>query len=290
MSLSNFIPSVWSARILETLNTTHVYTNLMNRDYEGEISALGDTVKINSIGRVTIGTYTKNTDISAAETLTDAQTTLTIDTARYFNFQVDDIDAAQTKPKVMDAAMRDAAWGLADAIDLLIAGLYTQVPAANTQGTNGAPVVGGSLTAGSAMYDLLVNMAVDLDESNVPDDGNRFVVVPAWAHGVMLKDNRFINSTETGNQIRANGFIGKAAGFNVYKSNNVTKSGTASTDSHRIIAGHPMAWSYAEQVSEVEAYRPQLRFGDAVKGLLLCGYKVVRPTALALLYAKTAAS
>lgn len=290
MSLSNFIPSVWSARILETLNNAHVYTNLMNRDYEGEISALGDTVKINSIGRVTIGTYTKNTDISAAETLTDAQTTLTIDTARYFNFQVDDIDKAQTKPKVMDAALRDAAWGLADAVDVLIAGLYTQVPAANTQGTNGAPVVGGSLTAGSAMYDLLVNMAVDLDENNVPDDGNRFVVVPPWAHGVMLKDNRFINSTQMGNEIRSSGFIGKAAGFNVYKSNNVTKSGTASTDSHRIIAGHPMAWSYAEQVSEIEAYRPQLRFGDAVKGLLLCGYKVVRPTALALLYAKTAAS
>lgn len=290
MSLSNFIPSVWSARILETLNTTHVYTNLMNRDYEGEISALGDTVKINSIGRVTIGTYTKNTDITAAETLTDAQTTLTIDTARYFNFQVDDIDAAQSKPKVMDAAMRDAAWGLADAIDLLIAGLYTQVPAANTQGSNGSPVVGGSLTAGSAMYDLLVNMAVDLDETNTPDDGQRFVVVPPWAHGVMLKDSRFINATQAGNDIRDNGFIGKAAGFNVYKSNNVTKSGSASTDSHRIIAGHPMAWTYAEQISEVEAYRPQLRFGDAVKGLLLCGYKVVRPNALSLLYAKSAAS
>ena len=85
MTLSNFIPSVWSARILETLNKAHVYTGLMNRDYEGEISALGDTVKINSIGRVTIGTYTKNTDISSAETLTDAQTTLSINVARYFN-------------------------------------------------------------------------------------------------------------------------------------------------------------------------------------------------------------
>jgi len=119
MTLSNFIPNVWSARLLETLNKAHVYANLANRDYEGEIGALGDTVKINSIGRVTIGAYTKNTDISAAETLTDAQTTLTIDTAKYFNFQVDDIDKVQTKPKVMDAAMRDAGWGVADAIDVL---------------------------------------------------------------------------------------------------------------------------------------------------------------------------
>lgn len=290
MTLSNFIPSVWSARILETMNKAHVYTNLMNRDYEGEIQALGDTVKINSIGRVTIGTYTKNTDISAAETLTDAQTTLQINVARYFNFQIDDIDKAQTKPKVMDAAMRDAAWGLADAIDVLIAGLYTAVSADTTQGSTGSPVVGGSLTAGSAMYDLLVNMKVNLDEQNVPDDGQRFVVVPPWAQGVMLKDSRFINSTQLGNETRSRGFIGQAAGLNVYVSNNVTKSGTASTDSHRIIGGHPSAWTYAEQITEVEAYRPQLRFGDAVKGLLLCGYKVVRPASLALLFAKTAAS
>ena len=214
MTLSNFIPNVWSARILETMNKAHVYTGLMNRDYEGEIQALGDTVKINSIGRVTIGTYTKNTDISAAETLTDAQTSLSINVARYFNFQVDDIDKAQTKPKVMEAAMRDAAWGLADAIDILIAGLYTEVSSTTTQGSTGSPIAGGSLTAGEAMYDLLVNMAVNLDENNVPDDGNRFVVVPPWAHGVMQKDNRFVNATETGNQIRGRGFIGMAAGFN----------------------------------------------------------------------------
>jgi len=43
-----------------------------------------------------------------------------------------------------------------------------------------------------------------------------------------------------------------------------------------------MAWSYAEQISSVEGYRPQARFADAVKGLHLYGAKVVRPTALAV--------
>lgn len=289
MTLSNFIPNVWSARLLESLNDAHVFASLANRDYEGEISAFGDTVKINSIGRVTIGSYTKNTNISAAETLTDAQTTLTIDTAKYFNFQVDDIDKAQTKPKVMEAAMRDAAWGISDAIDTLFAGQYTNTPADNKIGADaGSAKFGLVLTAGSAMYDYLVDLAVILDNNNTPRQ-SRWVVVPPWAHGVMLKDNRFINSTEAGNSLRTNGLVGRAAGFDVYVSNNVTND-AQTVPTYRVMAGYSGTFSYAEQVVEVMAYRPELRFADAVKGLHLSGQKCVRPSTLATLYVKNAAS
>jgi len=287
MSLSNFIPNVWSARLLENLNNAHVFANLVNRDYEGEIRQLGDTVKINSIGHVTIGNYTKNTDMSAAETLTDAQTTLVIDKAKYFNFQIDDIDKAQTKPKVMDAAMRDSAWGLADEVDKLFAALHAT--ATTKKGTTGAPEIGGVLTAGSALYDLLIYLSIKLDEYNTPRQG-RWIVVPPWVHGYLLKDSRFINSTDMGNQMRTNAMVGRVAGFDVYISNNVVKGGTAESDYHAVIAGHPMAISYAEQIASVEAYRPQLRFADAVKGLLVFGYKLVRPNNIATLYVKQAAS
>ena len=289
MTLSNFIPSVWSARLLENLNDAHVYANLCNRDYEGEIRGVGDTVKINSIGHVTIDNYSKNTDMTAAETLTDAQTTLVINIAKYFNFVVDDIDSIQTKPKVMDAAMRDAAWGLADSIDAGIAGLHTVVPAGNKIGADAASAkLGLVLTAGSAMYDYLVDLATILDDNNAPKQG-RWVVVPNWAHGAMLKDSRFVNSTPQGNDIMRNGLIGQAAGFNVYASNNVTDD-AQTVPTYRILAGQTGTISYAEQIASVEGYRPQLRFGDAVKGLLVCGYKVVRPSILACLYAKNAAS
>lgn len=289
MTLSNFIPTVWSARLLENLNDSHVFAALTNRDYEGEISGMGDTVKINSIGRVTIGTYTKNVNITAAETLTDAQTTLVIDKGDYFNFQIDSIDKAQTKPKVMDAAMRDAAWGLSDVSDALLAGLHTAVPVGNKVGADaGTAKLGTLLTAGLAMYDYLVDLAVILDNNNCPRSG-RFVVVPNWAHGAMLKDSRFINATEKGNAIMANGLIGQAAGFSVYASNNVTNDAQA-VATHRIIAGHPSMWSFAEQVVEVEAYKPELRFAEAVKGLRVYGYKVVRPSIMAVLYAKNAAA
>ena len=289
MTVNNFIPAVWAARTLKALQNAHVYADLCNRDYEGEISKVGDTVKINSVGNPTIGTYSKNTNISAVETLTDAQTTLLIDIARYFNFAVDDVDKAQGKPGAMEDGLENAAWGLADAVDAIIAAKHTETPAANKIGADaGSAKFGLVLTAGSAMYDLLVDMAVVLDNNNTPRK-DRWAVLPPWAHGVLLKDSRFVAATAQGTDILQNGVVGRAAGFDIRVSNNVTND-AQTVPTYRIMGGYKGTMSYAEQINEVTAYRPELRFADAVKGLLLCGHKIVRPKTLVTLYVKNAAS
>lgn len=282
MSLNNFIPAVWSAQLLNDLQKSMVYANLCNRDYEGEIRAFGDQVKINSIGDVTIGTYTKNTNIRSAETLTDAQRILTIDQAKYFNFQIDDVDKAQQSPKVMTAAMQRAAYGLADVADQFIAGLYTEVASGNTLGDDTTPKV-IDVTAGTgilAAYEALVDLSVLLDESNVPSAG-RWVVLPPWYYGLLLKDDRFVQAgTTAADAALRTGLVGEAAGFQIFKSNNVPNTSGAK---YKVMAGYSGAISYAEQIAEVEAYRPELRFGDAMKGLHLYGGKITRPSGLALL-------
>jgi hypothetical protein len=48
-----------------------------------------------------------------------------------------------------------------------------------------------------------------------------------------------------------------------------------------VIAGYRGAISLAEQISKVEAYRPESSFSDAVKGLALFGGKLVRPDGIA---------
>ena len=108
MSVINFIPTIWSARLLAHLDKKHVYAALVNRDYEGEIKNYGDTVKINQIGDINIKDYTKGKDIDDPEDLSGEQTILTIDQAKYFNFAIDDVDKAQVNPKLMDAAMQRA--------------------------------------------------------------------------------------------------------------------------------------------------------------------------------------
>lgn len=279
MSL-NFIPTVWAARLLSALEKALVYgqQGIVNRDYEGEISQSGDTVKIGSIGDPTIGTYTKDTDITI-ESLTDAEMTLKVDQQKYFAFEVDDVDRAQQNVNSMDEAMSRAGYKLRDAADQYIAANYSLVPSGNLVGSDGSPV---AALAANAAYEHLVNLGIKLDEANVPTEG-RFVVIPPFFHGALLKDDRFVKTGGSmAEQILRNGQVGEAAGFSVLKSNNVP---IASSTKYKVIAGHAMAYSYAEQISKVETLRMEKRFADAVKGLHVYGGKLVRPSAWAVLTA-----
>ena len=280
MSLT-FIPTVWAARLLTALEKSLVYGQpiVCNRDYEGEIREAGNTVKVASIGDVTIDDYTKDTDIADPEILTDSELSLVIDQQKYFNFFVDSVDRAQQNVNVLDEAMRRAGYKLNDAADSYIAGLMeAAVPAGNTIGTVGTPKVPTKDDA----YEYLVDLGTLLDEGNTPISG-RFCVVPAWFHGLLLKDERFVRSgTAVGDERLRNGEVGEAAGFTILKSNNVPN--TTGTK-YKIIAGHNIATSYAEQVLDVKTYEPEKRFGDAVKGLHVYGAKVLRATCLAQLIA-----
>jgi len=110
MAVDNFIPEIWHAQLLDNLKNALVFgnPNFFNRNYTGDISSFGDTVHINSIGAVTVTDYVKNIDHAAPEQLSDSQMTLVVDQAKMFNFQIDDVDAAQTRPNLQSAAMFEA--------------------------------------------------------------------------------------------------------------------------------------------------------------------------------------
>ncbi len=185
MAFSNFIPEIWSARLLEHMDKVHVYANLMNRDYEGDIKAYGDTVHINLLGDITISNYTGGA-LGTPQELDSTKQTLEIDQAKYFNFIVKDIDNAQSNPKLVDAAMVRASYNMNDVIDKYLANLLvTGTATANVLYGDDSPIVPTSETA----YNLLVDMGVALSEANAPMYG-RWVVVPPWFHGLLLKDDR----------------------------------------------------------------------------------------------------
>jgi hypothetical protein len=280
MSLT-FIPTVWAARLLAALDESLVYgqRRVSNRDYEGEIRQAGNTVKVASVGDVAVADYTKDTDIGDPTSLTDSEQTLLVDQQKYFNFYVDSIDRAQQNVNMLDEAMRRSAWALREKADTYIAGLMeAAAPAGNTIGTVAVPKVPTKDDA----YEYLVDLGVLLDDQNVPTAG-RFTIVPAWFHGLLLKDDRFVRSGTTGGERRLlNGEVGEAAGFTILKSNNVPN--TAGTK-YKIIAGHSHATTYVEQILDLITYQPEKRFGDAVKGLHVYGAKVLRPNSLSCLIA-----
>jgi len=293
MTVNNFISSIWSAKLLASLKKDQVFTQagVMNRDYTGEISGQGSVVKINGIGPVTIRPYVKNMPIVAPDTLSDAQTSLTIDQGNYFNFEVDDVDAAQQTPKIMTGAMEQASYDLTDTAEMYLADLlYDGVPAGNKIGTDSdAGAIVPNATAGTTAYDYLVDLGTKLSEAKCPKTG-RWVIIPPWYTGELAKDERFTNISASGSpEALRNGFVSRVAGFDVLESLNVPVITSEGKDNSEIIAGHGMAATYAEQIRKVEGYRPPDSFSDAVKGLHLFGAKVVRPTCMALLTARAVA-
>lgn len=282
MSLQHFTPTIWSAKLFVRLRKQLVAASIVNNDYEGDIRGFGDRVKINEVGPITISDYAKYGTLTWAE-LTSAQKELIIDQAKSFSFKVDDIDTAQNNPKVMNAAMDEAAYAIADTIDQFILGLYAQAGVTDT--TNmGSSASAVSISSGNVISTLSYAGRY-LSEKNVPQ-ANRFMVVPPWLHQKMLlAEIGGISATAVpkvfDNGAITSGFVGQALGFNFLVSNNVQSSATSVS---AILAGNTSAISYAGQVAKVKAVEIESSFGEGVKGLYVYGAKVVRPDALACLH------
>lgn len=279
MAITKFVPEVWSAQLLSILAKSLVYAGApcVNRNYEGDVSAFGDTVHIVSVADPTIGDYTKDTDLTV-QVLTDSEQLLVIDQAKSFAFEIDDIDMRQARSggALMSEAAQRAAFGLRDKADQYVAGLMKAGASVHLDG--GTTAISLSKAAPESVYDkVVVEASVALDEANVPSEG-RWIVLPPSVYGLLQLDGRFIKQNESGTGALHNGVVGDAGGFTIFKSNNVPAGTIASTQC--VLAGTSQAFSYAEQISKVEAFRPEKRFADALKGLHLYGGKVVRPEAL----------
>lgn len=270
MAITNFIPEVWSASILEALRAKLVFPSLCNRDYEGDIREAGDTVHITGYDDVTVKKYTRGTNITV-DAVTDANKgTLTIDQSDYFAFKVNDLDKVQAKADLTGNFTNSAAYNMALNVEKYISGLMDKAAT--------APAKTISVTTPSDAYLAVVEARKQLDKQNVPTDGRWIVVSPDF-YALLLQDSRFIEGTEAGHNTLLNGVVGSVSGFTVVESNNVpTVSGTPSKQS--IIAGTNAATTFAQQVNKVEAMRMQDDFADMVRGLDLYGGLVVRPECL----------
>lgn len=271
MSVSKFIPTIWSENLYMALDKQYIAVSHCNRDYEGDISALGSTVKICGVGQITVDSYSKDNDIDMLQTLDDVQATLTINQAKYFNFQIDDIDRAQCTPRLMDSAMRIAASALANEADQYIFGLYEQA---------GYTVYSPGLTA-KDVTDLILKARQKLYESNVTDD-TEVVLEVSPAVATILMQAKLDLASDNSAQLEK-GYLGNFAGCRIYVSNNIYVQPTGSYDYHKCFMRTKRAIAFAEQLSEIEAYRPEKRFADAVKGLHLYGASVLYPKELILL-------
>ncbi len=270
MAISNFIPEVWSETMLHALDASYVGVANCNRSFEGDIREKGNIVRICGLVPVTVSDYVRNTDISAPSALTDTVKELEISQAKYFNFQLDDADRVQSRPELMKLATHSAATALAVAADSYV---YSMVKSAGK-------VISLTPSAENDLIHAIIDARTVLFGENVTDANMISVEVAPAVAALLLKEKASL-STDNLSSLE-NGCIGSVAGCRVCVSNQILSSAdaTAKTTTYRCIVRSNRAIAFAEQLSEVEAYRPESRFADAVKGLHLYGAKVVYPQEL----------
>lgn len=273
MALTNFISTVWTENLLSSLDKQYIAAAHCNREYEGDITEQGASVKICGLTSIAVSDYTKNIDMSSPQSLTDTQKTLTIDRAKYFNFQIDDIDRAQSSPKLMDEAMKAAASALVNEADRYIFSLHEKALFKKSY-TDVTP---------ENIVDSIIEARTTLYENNVTDAYDVYLEISPAVAAILLK-SKILHSSENGESLEK-GCLGMVAGCKVFVTNNISVSINQETriGTHRCMMRTKRAIAYADQISEIEAYRPESRFCDAVKGLHLYGASVICPTELVVL-------
>lgn len=288
----NFIPEIWSGKLIENFYDATVLAAISNTDYEGEIRRQGDTVNIRTTPTITLRDYVKGQNL-VVENPDKPKIQLVIDKGEYFACVEDDIDKVQSDINLMDTWSKDASEQMKIKIDQrVLTDILPDISSLNrgltagaksaafNLGTTASPLTvtkdGASST--TSVVDLLVDLGTVLDEANVPESG-RFVVIPARMAGLIKKSElKDASLTGDGTSIVRNGRLGMVDRFTIYVSHNL-KVDTGGKNN--LIAGHKMGFTFASQMTEMETLRSTTTFGEIIRGLQVYGYKVVKPEALA---------
>jgi hypothetical protein len=290
-----YIPEIWSGKLVEKFYAATVFGEIANTDYEGEISAMGDSVQIRTVPDITITNY------EIGDTLTYQQpgsnnVNLLIDQGKYFAFRIDDVESHQTDLGLMNDWADDASQQMKIAVDTDLLsdtgkGLLTDVPAANQGATAG--VISSSIPLGTGTTPIaltaaniltsIVGLGTVLDEQNVPESG-RWLILDAKAVGLIkLSDLKDASLAGDGNSILRNGRVGMIDRFTIFLSNNVPRlvgAGNATIG----YAGHKSGVTFASQFVNMETLRAESTFGDLMRGLNVFGYETIKPESVAALH------
>ena len=281
----NFIPEIWSGKLIENFYDATVLSAISNTDYEGEIRNMGDTVNIRTTPEITIKTYVKGQTLSV-ENPDKAKLQLVIDKGEYFACVEDDVDQVQSDIALMDQWSKDASERMKIKIDdRVLTDLLPDVSASNKGSSAGR--ISGDINLGVAgtpvavtssnVIDTIINMGTVLDEANAPEQ-DRFMVIPAKMAGyIKQSDLKDASITGDGSSPLRNGRLGMIDRFTLYVSHNLYKNGSEFS----VIGGHKMGFTFASQMTNMETIRSETTFGNIIRGLQVYGYKVVKPEALA---------
>lgn len=291
-----WIPVIFSGKLLWKFYDKSTVANIATTDYVGELKNVGDRVVIRTLPSITIKTYQRGATLELEYPESPA-IEFVVSKAKYFNFAIDDVDIKQSDINWIDKLADDAAQQIKIVIDTeVFSTIYTKPHSANAGSTagrksqafnlgeSGSPV---SLTADN-IIEKIVDCKTVLDEQNVPEEGRWMVLPPIFTNLLEkagLKKAMF-TSPESARGLVRGGYLTSIAGFDIYESNLIYSVTDGGAKCYYVPFGWKGCLVYVAQIDKVERYRPQNTFAEAMKGLIVYDFDVIKKEGLGILYAK----
>mgnify|MGYP000734848082 FL=1 len=269
---STFIPEIWSKKLNQMLEKNCVMMQCVNKNWEGEISQQGDTVKIITPADVTVSTLTS--DNITYTSLAPKSQDLVIDQKKFFAFKIDDVAKVQSNMDIMESHLVNAKKAIEEVQDSYLLAMHTDVTESNTVGSESSPITLDK----STIYEHFVKLSLALKNSDAVHTGVRpWVVINPNIESYLLQSPEFIKAYNVADETLRDGAIGRIAGMDVLVSTNLTDI----DNKYYVLAGTNDAITFASQLAKIESLRDKDSFSDLVRGLYLYGAKTVQPKALA---------
>lgn len=264
MAITNFIPTIWSAALLEPFKSAQYLIPAVNHQYEGELAS-GNTVKVTAITTPAIQNYATTRTLTI-DALSDTTQSLVINKEDAISFKVDDVDRTQSSGS-FEPVTRDAAKALAENAETnLLADLKA----------NGTSVATSAITTAAHAYASVVAIRQALVKAKVPSSDRYLAVSPEFASLLLGEGSKVTSFDPMGDDPVRNGVIGRLLGFTVVEHPLLTH-----TSNRPCAVGlHAPSVGYVGQIEKVEAGRMELAFADYVRVLNVYGTKVLRATAV----------
>ena len=280
MSYDKFKANVMAAKIIEERDRVAVFPSLTNREYEGIVKNVGDTVTIKGAGKIAMTSSSDGKPILLSDpgVIEGTNAILSIKEQRAFNFMVPDIDSAQGAKGALSVYERQAGVQLANEHDKFIADLAADPLAVNL--FNSVTLVDNTTVL--AAIDSAVQK---LYENDVPATEKMTMVVSPrfWT---LVRQNLDAIDTDNSDMLKR-GALGMYNGVDIKMSNNVHTSGTGGANDH-IILMTKQAIAFVDAITKIEGKRANNYMADEIRGLSLFGAKIIRPKEMVVLNVKYA--
>jgi hypothetical protein len=277
----------WQTGVLPDITTSQYFDSLSK----------GDQVEITTEPTITFSAYKNGEDLASnPERINLTKKSVVIDQAGKFNVALTDVDAELSH---LDLANRYLATGQKEGQKFIdqafFAAMVDEADADNKGATAGklsSKFALGTSGAGVAINTSnVVRFVTSLQTvlaEQVATESPTWAIIPPWMHWALV-NSELKNAFMMGDKSSAlrTGFIGILNGMKFYTNTYLSGAGDGAATPTAILAGNKEAIVYTMRLNKVDKWRNG-NFETLLQGLMVYGWKVVKPVGLVNAYVYSA--